>query len=182
MLLGLLGPILGFWAAIVVLGAAGTNPWSLGLTDVLLLLGYLSLRLTGGKRHTWRPMRLALLLGLLLNLYLLYGLPWPPSPFEISTTALLLFTAVASALAALSATRYPRLVLLLVAVLASWGLVVAVRLVVAFSSGAGVATSYQPSLALPLVLGNALAMAWLGALFLASILRRRPSARSADAT
>jgi hypothetical protein len=98
------------------------------------------------------------------------------------TATLLLLTAVASMVAMLSIARYPRFALVLVVALASWGLVVSLRLILALSAGAGFVTVGQPSLALSLLLGTALATSWLGALCLAGPAFRHPPAHRGDAT
>ena len=161
----------GVVAAVLVIAATG-GPDAAGMTVavLLLLLGFAGLGVARTAQAPLRPMRLAVAISLLLGVYMIYGLPWPPRGTDLGSLFTLASGVTLSGAALLVGPSRPRLTCALLAVPAIYGGVMLInfgRYLVAARAAWG---TVGPAVTIAYTLAASLGVAWVAALWHSRVL------------
>ena len=184
LLLGLGSVVLGIVGCAFALAATGgPNVWGAMIAFGILLFGFGGLAFTRHADTPWRPLRLSLAVAALLASCLLFALPWPPRGSDLGTALLPGSAILATVLAGALPSRAPRLAFGLIAMLAIYGLFIAVRFGRAVAVAAAAGSYSGPAVVLSFTLAAGIGTGWLAALWHGrSLLNHARQERTASAT
>ena len=161
-LLGLLGAVV---AAIAILAVMQPLSWyALAIATVVILAGFVGLHFAATARTPLRPLRLSLGVAIPLNLYFLWGLPFPPHGDAAFPELLLGSCLLIASLIWLWPARRPRLAFVGLAVLGGVALLSIPRMAQLTTAAAASGQYAGPAVALSIVLAAALQTAWLASI------------------